>query len=116
MAELLAVECGACGWTGRRKPGRAVWCPKCGALAGFQVDLRDRDSDGLLVKAGDTISFSFGIPPRRVEGILFERDGQLIMPCEGVSPKEATLDMLRRYVGGFWKVGRLARDQYADDA
>lgn len=31
------VECGACGWMGKRKPGNIVWRPKCGALAGFQV-------------------------------------------------------------------------------
>lgn len=68
--------------------------------------LTDRDNEGETVKAGDTIAFSFGIPPRRVEGVLFERDGKLIMPCEGVTPKEATLPMLRHHVGGFWKVGR----------
>ena len=68
--------------------------------------LADKDNDGFEVRAGDTISFSFGIPPRRVEGVLFERDGKLIMPCEGVTPKEATLNQLRRHVGGFWKVGR----------
>jgi hypothetical protein len=68
--------------------------------------LTDKDNDGFEVRAGDTISFSFGIPPQRVEGVLFERDGKLIMPCEGVTPKEATLNQLRRHVGGFWKVGR----------
>lgn len=63
-----------------------------------------RDSDGFEVKAGDWISFSFGIPPRRVEGKLFERDGKLIMPTPDVTPKEATLNQLRRYVGSFWKI------------
>lgn len=33
---LLPVECGACGWTGKRKPGNPVTCPKCGAWAAFQ--------------------------------------------------------------------------------
>lgn len=32
----LPVECGTCGWTGIRKPGKLVWCPKCGSCAGFQ--------------------------------------------------------------------------------
>lgn len=36
MSALLPVECGACGWTGKRKPGNLVQCPKCGGFAGFQ--------------------------------------------------------------------------------
>ena len=68
--------------------------------------ITDTDMDGKTVKAGDVIAFSFGIPPRRVEGVLFERDGQLIMPTPDVTPKEATLPMLRKHVGGFWKVGK----------
>lgn len=68
--------------------------------------LMDRDSDGEIVKAGDRIYFSFGIPARRVEGVLFERDGKLIMPTPDVTPKEATLGQLRYHVGCFWKVKR----------
>jgi hypothetical protein len=64
------------------------------------------DNDGNKVKAGDTISFSFGIPGRRVEGVLFERDGKLIVPTPDVTPKEATLAMLRHHVGGFYKLRR----------
>lgn len=109
MAVLMPVECGACGWTGRRKPGRAVWCPKCGGLAGFTGSLVANDSDGQDIRAGDTVAFSFGIPPQRVEGVLFERDGELIMPCEGVKPAEAKLAELRRHVGQFWKVETKAR-------
>lgn len=33
------VACGSCGWTGRRKPGQIVTCPKCGAIAGFQGEV-----------------------------------------------------------------------------
>jgi hypothetical protein len=66
--------------------------------------LTDTDNDGETVKAGDTIAFSFGIPGRRVEGVLFERDAKLMMPTPDVTPKEATLPMLRRHVGGFWRV------------
>lgn len=36
MDERLPVECGACGWAGKRKPGNIVMCPKCGAAAAFQ--------------------------------------------------------------------------------
>ncbi|HET7412464.1 MAG TPA: hypothetical protein VFJ18_07350 [Pararhizobium sp.] len=37
-----AVECGGCGWTGRRKPGNLVQCPKCGEFAGFQMSAFQR--------------------------------------------------------------------------
>ena len=63
-----------------------------------------KDCDGERVEAGDTIAFSFGIPPTLVEGVLFERDGKLIMPTPDHTPKEATIAALRRYVGIFWKV------------
>ena len=33
---LLPVECGKCGWVGKRKPGNVVICPLCGSPAGFQ--------------------------------------------------------------------------------
>lgn len=29
------VECGACGWTGKRMTGQIVMCPKCGQPATF---------------------------------------------------------------------------------
>lgn len=66
--------------------------------------LDERDEDGELVQAGDTIAFSYGIPPVRVEGVLFERDGKLIMPTLGHTPKEATLNVIRKHCGIFWKV------------
>lgn len=33
---LLPVECGHCGWTGKRSPGKIVYCPYCGSPAAFQ--------------------------------------------------------------------------------
>ena len=30
------VACASCGWSGRRKPGKLVVCPKCGAWAAYQ--------------------------------------------------------------------------------
>lgn len=36
MSETKPVECGKCGWAGRRKPGNTVQCPKCGSFAAFQ--------------------------------------------------------------------------------
>lgn len=35
-SERLKVECGNCGWHSRRKPGKIVYCPKCGAPAAYQ--------------------------------------------------------------------------------
>lgn len=39
--ELLQVECGACGWKGKRKPGKLVFCPACGSCAAFQPQTND---------------------------------------------------------------------------
>lgn len=36
MTALSTVACAACGWSGKRKPGALVQCPKCGAFAAFQ--------------------------------------------------------------------------------
>lgn len=36
------VECGNCGWTGKRKPGNFVICPKCGSIAAFQIGRSER--------------------------------------------------------------------------
>ena len=36
LSNRLPVECGNCGWTGKRKPGNIVQCPKCGSFAAFQ--------------------------------------------------------------------------------
>jgi hypothetical protein len=35
---LLPVECGGCGWKGRRKAGQVVECPVCREFASFQDD------------------------------------------------------------------------------
>jgi len=34
--KALPVECASCGWTGKRKTGNLVFCPKCGKPAGFR--------------------------------------------------------------------------------
>jgi uncharacterized Zn finger protein (UPF0148 family) len=33
---MLTVQCVPCGWTGKRKAGKLVYCPKCGSPAAFQ--------------------------------------------------------------------------------
>lgn len=37
MSRLLPIECGNCGWVGKRSAGKVVGCPKCGGIAAFQV-------------------------------------------------------------------------------
>ena len=69
-------------------------------MKGDAMAIIDRDADGEPIKAGDLVSISFGIPPMRVEGSLFERDGKLIMPTRGCNPSEATIGQLRTFVGG----------------
>ena len=64
----------------------------------------EKDEEGNEVHAGDKISFSYGIPPVRVEGVLFERDGRLVMPTPGHNPAEATLGDSRYHTSGFWKI------------
>lgn len=101
MVKSTCVECEGSGIrdTGGFQPwGDAIFLPcDCATLS-------DKDNEGETVRAGDLIAFSFGTPGRRVEGRLFTRAGQLIMPTPDVTPKEATLPMLRKHVGGFWKV------------
>ena len=65
---------------------------------------RMKDGDGEWVKAGDLVWFAYGIPPKRVYGEVFERDGQLIMPTPDENPKEISLRSLKHHVGDFFKV------------
>ena len=36
--QMMRVECGGCGWKGRRKSGKIVQCPKCGGIAAYQCE------------------------------------------------------------------------------
>lgn len=36
LKQACALACAVCGWTGRRKPGRVVTCPRCGSVGAFQ--------------------------------------------------------------------------------
>jgi hypothetical protein len=65
--------------------------------------LRLRDDDGEWVSAGDTVRFSYGIPPVAVDALIVERDGRLIGLCPGHTPPEFNLRSLRRYVGCWYK-------------
>ena len=61
-----------------------------------------RDSDGVKVKAGDVVTFSYGIPPVGVTAPIIERDGELIALTTGHNPSECAVSSLRKHVGDFW--------------
>lgn len=62
-----------------------------------------KDDGGFEVGAGDTITFSYGIPPVGVEGKVIDRARELIVLTPGHNPPEVALRLLRRHVAGFYK-------------
>lgn len=69
-----------------------------------------KDDDGVGVKSGDWISFSYGIPPIRVDARVFIRQGALTAVVVGNhKPREVKLRALRRYVGNWYKSNGPAR-------
>ena len=61
------------------------------------------DDAGKRTTAGDTVCFSYGIPPVRALAKIIERDGVLVGICPGHNPDEFKLRSLRRYVGDWYK-------------
>jgi len=61
------------------------------------------DDDGVRVRAGDRVRFSYGIPPVAVESKIVQRSGKLIALTPGHNPAECTLRSLRRNVGEWYK-------------
>ncbi|MBX5131655.1 hypothetical protein HJB80_02970 [Rhizobium lentis] len=66
--------------------------------------MADMDMDGNPVVAGDTIVFSYGIPPVRVEAKLSDIDGTLWALTPGHKPDRCKLKDLPKYVGEFYKL------------
>lgn len=63
-----------------------------------------KDTDGDEVKAGDTIEFSYGIPPVHVVAEVVESSsGELIALTPGHHPAKCKLSRLESYVGQFWR-------------
>ena len=61
------------------------------------------DDDGEPTGAGDTVEFSYGIPPVRVVAPVIERDGRLVALTPGHTPVECKLRSLRYFVGSWYK-------------
>lgn len=60
------------------------------------------DSDGVEVKAGCKIWFTYGIPPVLVIAPVIERDGKLIAITDGHSPRECEVRHLEEHVASFY--------------
>tara|TARA_R110000822_G_C15046603_1_gene465925 strand:- start:47 stop:343 length:297 start_codon:yes stop_codon:yes gene_type:complete len=61
------------------------------------------DDDRTPTRAGDTVSFNYGIPPVAVRAKIVQRGRSLIALTPGHTPVECNLRTLRRYVGGWLK-------------
>lgn len=63
-----------------------------------------KDDDGAEVSSGDWITFSYGIPPTRVDAKLSSRGGVLWGTVLGKhKPREFALRTLQHHVGSWYK-------------
>lgn len=62
------------------------------------------DDDRCRVTAGDTVLFTYGIPPIVVRARIRHIDGVLWVMTPGHRPDSVRLRELRSMVGGFYKV------------
>jgi len=74
-----------------------------------------RDDDGKWVTEGDTVHFSYGIPPVGVSARIIERGGKLIGLCPGHNPPEFNLRFLRHYVCFWYKANAGAVPRLGSD-
>lgn len=65
--------------------------------------MRLRDDDGNWTTAGDTVLFSYGIPPVAVYAKIVKRNGRLIALTPGHNPTKSSLRSLRQYVGCWYR-------------
>jgi hypothetical protein len=62
------------------------------------------DDDGVRVRHGDVIVFSYGIPPIRVYGsVVFEQEDLWVL-TPGHTPERERMSQLRKSVGTFYNV------------
>lgn len=67
--------------------------------------MRETKADcGTIIKDGDVISFSYGIPPTREIADISEIDGRLFATMRGNSkPNQCALGKLKKYVERIYK-------------
>ncbi len=67
-----------------------------------------RDSNGEIVRAGDTIESSYGIPPVRVRGVIYldEKRHRLLVRTDHETMKDVYLADFKRWLGDFYLVKR----------
>lgn len=63
-----------------------------------------KDGDGKIIKEGDVIYFSYGIPPVGVYAPVVSIKGKLVAITKGHKPEQCSLRELKRHVGIFYKV------------
>jgi len=61
------------------------------------------DDDGEIITDGDSVCFSFGIPPIRVVAPVVTIHGELWILTPVYNPTRCKLKELRECVGGFYK-------------
>jgi len=62
------------------------------------------DENGEVIKEGDEITFSYGIPPVYVRAKIAKINNKLYALTPEHNPKKCLLSSLRRHVGLFYKV------------
>jgi hypothetical protein len=62
-----------------------------------------RGDDGVPVGDGDSIEFSYGIPPVRVIAKVKQIGKSLVVLTPGHEPEQCYLRSLRQYVGSWYK-------------
>ena len=62
------------------------------------------DSDGNILRARDTIAFSYGIPPVNVKAKVGEINGVLFAFTPEHYPKKIKIAQIERCVGSFYKI------------
>lgn len=99
--------CEYCMGSGESGPDQV--CMACDGSGAHNLKVM-KDDDGFEVRSGDWISFSYGIPPVRVDARVFVRQGALTAVVVGRhKPREMKLRDLRRHVGNWYKTSGPAR-------
>jgi len=66
-----------------------------------------RDDDGVPTRAGDLVTFSYGMPPIRAIGRIINQKGRLLVSTPGCNTERGCLRSLRHYVGEWYRLERV---------